>query len=257
MTRSGTDTPVARLLLALDAASHDPASVESAVALAARLQIELLGLFVEDADLLRVAGLPFVREVAMSTALDRGLGGGELERSLRTLAAEAERALAEAAGRAQVKWSFRTVRGRRLPSALGETTDLLLLGRSRRGRWQAHPGTAAHTDYLIFDASPQAVRAVEVLARLGVLDHRDLVVLDVAPEAERHAVERAVARLREVGLTPRLRRLADEDVLGALASIDRPRPALVALPALDPERVSPRALEPALERLDCPLLVVR
>ena len=55
MTRSGIDTPVARLLLALDAASHDPASVESAVALAARLQIELLGLFVEDADLLRVA----------------------------------------------------------------------------------------------------------------------------------------------------------------------------------------------------------
>jgi hypothetical protein len=193
----------------------------------------------------------------MSTALDRGLGGGELERSLRTLAAQAERALAEAAGRAQIKWSFRTVRGRRLPSALGETTDLLLLGRSRRGRWQAHPAVPPHTDYLIFDASPQAVRAVEVLARLGALDHRDLVILDVAPEGERRAVERAVARLREGGLAPRVRRVEGADVLAALAAIDRPRPSLVALPALDPERISAPELESVLERLDCPLLVVR
>jgi hypothetical protein len=32
---------------------------------------------------------------------------------------------------------------------------------------------------------------------------------------------------------------------------------LVALPALDPERISAPELESVLERLDCPLLVVR
>ncbi len=260
MTRPDPEERIAQILLALDAASHDLASVESAVALAARLQIELLGLFVEDADLLRIAGLPFAQEVALSTALDRALGGGELERSLRALAGEAQRSLAEAAGRAQVKWSFRTVRGRRLQSALNEAgaTDLLLLGRSRRGRWQRHePGPPAHTVYLVFDGSMQSLKAADVLGKLGAGNHTEVVILDIAPAQGDPGAPEVVRSLKAAGLSVQLRRPEGGDIATVLSKIRTPRPALVVLPAVDPALGSLRPLEPVLERLDCPLLLVR
>lgn len=260
MTSSEPEERIAQILLALDAASHDLASVQSAVALAARLQAELLGLFVEDSDLLRIAQLPFAQEVALSTALDRALGGGELERSLRVLAAEAQRALAEAAGRAQVKWSFRTVRGRRLQSALAEAgaTDLLLLGRSRRGRWQRHEaGAPPHTVYLLFDGSEQAVKAAGVVAKLATGNHTDIVILDVAPEQSSPGAREIVGRLREAGLSAGARPLEGSDLATVLSKVGRPAPALLVLPADSRVLDSSRDLESVMERLDCPLLVVR
>lgn len=260
MTTPDPEERIAQILLALDAASHDLASVESAVMLAARLQVELLGLFVEDADLLRIAGLPFAREVALSTAVDRALGGGGLERSLRALAGEAERSLAEAAGRAQVKWSFRTVRGRRLQSALTEAgaTDLLLLGRSVRGRWlRQDTGPTAHTVYLVFDGSRQSTKAAGVVAKLGSGNGTDVVVLDVAPAQSSPSAQEITRELREAGLSAHARRLQGSDIATVLDKVRKPAPALLVLPAGSTFLESVGTLEPLLQRLDCPLLVVR
>jgi hypothetical protein len=84
--------------------------------MAAQLEAELVGVFVEDANLVRLAALPCSSEVGFASARARTLNRGTVERTFKHLAADARRALITAAERAQVKWSFEVARG----SVVGE-----------------------------------------------------------------------------------------------------------------------------------------
>ena len=64
---------IRRILVAVDASTHSLAALEAASVLAEVLNAELVGIFVEDINLLRLAGLPFAREVRYQSALDRPL----------------------------------------------------------------------------------------------------------------------------------------------------------------------------------------
>jgi nucleotide-binding universal stress UspA family protein len=92
----------------------------------------LLGLFIEDINLLRLARLPFAQEVGLHTALRRRLDTSEMERQLRTQAVCVRRAFAQLTERAQVRRSFRVVRGAVTEEILraGEEADIVILGRS-------------------------------------------------------------------------------------------------------------------------------
>ena len=67
---SPTERGLARILVALDASASGRAALAGAAALAAELQAELLGLFVEDANLLRLASLPFSARSAWGPAAE-------------------------------------------------------------------------------------------------------------------------------------------------------------------------------------------
>ena len=56
---------VRRILVALDASPHSHAALEEAAALAKPLQAELAGVFVLDAELLRLSALPVARETRL------------------------------------------------------------------------------------------------------------------------------------------------------------------------------------------------
>jgi hypothetical protein len=103
--------PVRRLLLALDAGGTSPAAFETVTALALALHAELAAVFVEDIDLLRLAGLPFAGELGLTSATRRRLQHPEMERALRAQAARAQAVLAELAGQTSLRWTFRVVRG--------------------------------------------------------------------------------------------------------------------------------------------------
>lgn len=100
---------VHRIVIGLD--PRQRAALRAAAALAAELEAELLGLFVEDPDLLALAAFPFAREVGFPSATRRVIDRATMERSLRALAAELERACASAMRGAAVPWSFRSARG--------------------------------------------------------------------------------------------------------------------------------------------------
>jgi len=136
-----------RIVLGLDAGTP-MRDLEAAAALAARTGAELVGLFVENPELLQFAALPFAREIGGASAARRGLDVASVERSLRALALEAERMLAGTAGRSAVRWSFRVARGVLVEVLLaaaadppaadpGEEIRLLLLGdgESPAARW--------------------------------------------------------------------------------------------------------------------------
>jgi hypothetical protein len=121
---------IQRIVVALEPAPRARTALAAAAASAARMEAELVGLFIEDVDLLHFAGLPFAREVGFPSAAWRSLDVGTMERSLRVLADEARRTMASIAERAPVRWSFRVARGSvtsELLAGAGEADLMLLL----------------------------------------------------------------------------------------------------------------------------------
>lgn len=114
---------VRRIVVSVEPAPHGRAALETAAEIAERLGAELVGLFVEDVELLHLAGLPFAREIGFPSATTRSLDVAAMERSLRSLANEARRALAEIAGRAPLRWSFRVTRGSTLAELLAAAAE--------------------------------------------------------------------------------------------------------------------------------------
>jgi len=76
--------------------------------LARQTQAELLGLFIEDTELLRFAALPFAAEVGFPSAARRSVDLAAVERALQDQAATLRRALAASLG--EHGWSFRVAR---------------------------------------------------------------------------------------------------------------------------------------------------
>ena len=68
MNESEPNLAIRRILIALDASTHSLAALHAAAEMAANMQAELIGLFVEDENLLHLAGLPFAQEVRSSSA---------------------------------------------------------------------------------------------------------------------------------------------------------------------------------------------
>jgi nucleotide-binding universal stress UspA family protein len=127
-------TSIRRILVALDASPASLEGLKAAADLAVRLDAELAGLFVEDANLLRAVESPFIREVCFFSPYARRLDRSQLERQLRVQAEGMRQALERIARQRGLAWDFRTRRGsvaRELIAAAGDD-DLIILGRVGR-----------------------------------------------------------------------------------------------------------------------------
>jgi hypothetical protein len=91
-------------------APGSPAAPLAVAELARRARAELLALFIEDAELLRFAALPFAAEVGFPSAALRALDRAALERLLRAQADALRQALAATLDPAAHAWSFRVAR---------------------------------------------------------------------------------------------------------------------------------------------------
>lgn len=125
------DRPIRRILIALDASTNSQAALETAISLAEMLRSEVLGLFVEDVNLLRLTELPFVREIRFAERDVRRLEPEALLRRLRARAALLRHELEETAAEHNLTYSFRVIRGpvdQELLTAALEA-DMVVLGR--------------------------------------------------------------------------------------------------------------------------------
>lgn len=181
---------ITRILVALDTSERSQAALDTAAELASVLRAQLTGLFVEDINLLRLAELPFAREVGYASAANRPLEFSEVERALRGQAARIERAVAEAAGRLQLQWSFRVARGQVVQQilAVAEEVDLVVFGKEGRAAGPATPARpaipAAGPVLVLFDGSPAARQALATAARLAQANWRPMEVLVPADSTE-------------------------------------------------------------------------
>jgi len=110
------------------------AALEATVELAAAWDAEVLGIFVEDVNLIKAASLPFAGEVGSHSGAFRRIDPENVRRQLRSQAGRARESLTRAAVRRRVTASFRVARGRvneELLAALSQS-DLLSLGKGGR-----------------------------------------------------------------------------------------------------------------------------
>ncbi len=276
MNARGREVAFRRILVALDASAPSLAALEAAATVAAKWEAELLGMFVEDINLLQLATLPFTREVGFPSAIQRSIEPQDVERRLRVQARLSEQALARVAGRFNLRWSFRAERGQIVTQLLemAREVDLIVLGlrgRQVAGRMprgaigQALMSAATQSVLLmpegmriespllvIYDGSPSSRQALAVALRQA---QDGLIVLIAAGPAERAALAREAAALvadrglaadyRSVGADPAdlLRALRDESNGTLILGADQPLAlAEFCKPLLD---------------LDCAVLLIR
>jgi nucleotide-binding universal stress UspA family protein len=122
---------VKRVIVPLDMASEAGTAIDTAARLAARWRVPLHGVFIEDEELISLAGLPFARQVTLGAGPEP-LTKGHVEDHFRAFAERARHELATAADRHDVKWSFETVRGPLAPDTLGGEHDFVVAGAASR-----------------------------------------------------------------------------------------------------------------------------
>ena len=235
-----------RILVALDASSENRAALEAAVDLAARMEAELLGLFVEDVNLLRLARLSSAREVRFARTLGAPPSMGAIRRGLKVQAATARRALEAAAARRGLRWSFRVARGNVAVEilAVAPEVDLMIVGRTG-GPLHSHARMGANAlavaagapravlvpgrivsdgpTLAVYDESPMASRALATAARLTGGEGMVVLVPDVAANGKRDLVPEVEAWLKRHGVAARVRRVAPAHGLAAAVNEEFPR----------------------------------
>ena len=110
---------IRRIIVRLDAISDTSVAIETAAQLAARWHARLHGVFIEDEDLLRLASLPFARQVSLGAGVEP-LTAEKAAQQLRASAEAARRILAGAADRHHLRWSFEMTRAMQVPDAEGD-----------------------------------------------------------------------------------------------------------------------------------------
>ncbi len=273
------DRRIERILVALDTSPHSLAAMRAAVELASEWGADLVGLFVEDLDLLRLAQLPFAREVAEYSARVRRLGQEDVELQLRAQATRLRRELSRHAMRQGVRWRFRVARGV-IPRELlaeAEEADLVILGKTgwsesrrmgsttrvvvteARGRVLVLHSEARMVSALrvVYDGSQAAQRALDSAAMLAAQSQRELSVL-LLVESEADAAElrkQAAKMLAERGLSARYRTLIEPDP-DELAEAAEALDCVLVLPA-DLAGMPEQAMLKFMDQLECPVLLVR
>lgn len=276
-------TAIRRILVALDASPASLSALETAAELAQTLQSELVGVFVEDINLVRMAALSFSQEVGLFSATRRQLSSLSIERQLRSQANRARQALATIAGRAGVNWSFQTVRGvvstELLAAALD--ADLIILGRTGGGRpgrrrigstarsiliqtpgltLLLQPGARLQLPLLLlYDGSAVARKALWATAQLmrgRQNGHINVLLLAADPGQVQSLRHEVATELAEWGLEARYTWHSQVSVQQLAQAVQIEGCRMMVIPG-DGSSLDQEAILALLSRVDCPVLLVR
>ncbi|MEF8793563.1 universal stress protein [Thiohalorhabdus sp.] len=194
------DDTIRRLVVLVDASHPSRAALEEAAKLAARSGTELLGLFVEEEDILRSAALPFTQEIGPTSGTLRPMDPARIERRLRGQARDIQQLLRGLSERHAITASLEVARGGVVAQALAYITpeDLIVVGKT--GGSVLRPGRLGSTArHLIGEASLR----VMVLEEPGRQGERPTMVLFDQPEPGYRALATAlrIARRDSLSLT--------------------------------------------------------
>ena len=282
MEKKEQELTIRRILVALDASTHSLAALQAAAELAVSLQAELLGIYVEDENLLHLAGLPFAQELRSPAAKSAPVDSEGLKRQLHLQAAQARWALEEAATRVNAKWSFKIVRGQVTPSVLSAAldADLVAMGRvSRPLRASSTLGSTARAATLETDrsillmgqdsdltypvlvtydgsrAARQALAAAAKLARLSG-DKLNILLLTEDFEQAKPLGDEVKTWLEERDLSAEFHWLP-EATAAKLADMVHSVENCVLVLGGDNPLLKAGAIQELLDETDCPVMLVR
>lgn len=259
---------IRRIAVALDASPHSLQGLALAAGIAAALNAELEGVFVEDTELLRLAGLPFLRELRIATLCESALDVDRLQRELRAAARGVRERLERTAGELGVAWSFRVWRGDLEAEILGAALDAELFALGRIGRFaplRRRPRPTApkptHDGLLLgvlYSGSKGSTRALSIALELGIRHAASLVViLQPATSADTATLRnRALEQLGPVREQTRLVSLEATDSAALAATVRNLGMDLLILDETNP-LLARASLWTSLETLGCPVVIGR
>jgi hypothetical protein len=264
------EAPFRRVLVALDASRESRHALETSAEIAGRLRAELVGLFVEDLNLLRMAALPASRVLAPGSGACE-LDVPTIERALRVAADELREVVDAIARRSARPCEFLIARGLVASEVASRSAagDLVVVaGRTAAAAWQAMVADAGVPILAIGPSAADRERMIAVypdeaawesvvsaIGDLAAALGRGLVV--VRPQdAEPSQFDRRLNALLEARVPWRaLAAPPDVDVLAAAARFGRD--SVVALPGSRVDVASADALAGLLRRAGCSMLLVR
>jgi hypothetical protein len=229
------------------------------------MRAELQGLFVEDVNLLRLASLPFAREIAYASAAARPLETNAMQQAFRATADEVQRALAQVARQRQIRWTFQVTRGPVVQATLAAANDVDVLIIGRRGR---APGAAMstvtpratskrRTTVAVYDGTPTGQRCLDLASRL-VREHGGPlhVVLAAGEPHEVHALRDQCTNWLAQRGDPQRCRYSSVFLGPALVTAARVQTAHVLIVGRHCPLLDEKTLESLVDYLDYPVALV-
>jgi len=226
---------------------------------------EALGIFIEDSNLLRLAQMPFSRELCRVTHAERPLERADIERQLRIQARTAKQAFESAATQAGITHSFHTRRGS-LATLLQQAVqdmDLMILGPARQLRQLSEPvslSAIAHNSrqpvVVLYDGTDSAKRALLTAKQLAKSGARQLSVLITSENREvafelQHQAEQILD-----GLIARYCFITTKNIATLLEKCRNERAGTLVIGVSDP-LLKHQSLQELSDHLECPALLVR
>lgn len=273
---------IRRILVAVDTSAHSLAALDAAARLAAATEAELAGLFVEDVNLIRLAALPFAKEICWPSSSRRVIDEVRMERELRLLASRARRALATAAENVNAEWAFRVVRGTVSEEVLNAAleADLLSLGRASRPLTRhvrlgstaqavaiqaprsvliARKGTDPELPIVVtYDGSDAGARVLNAAARMSQINDSNLIVLVMADNAgEAPQLAEKASHLLGDGIAHAEYRFTPTNGGESLTDLLTKENCAMVVLGGENRLLQGRRLYQLLDDLDCPVLLVR
>jgi len=245
------ETSARQILVAMDTSPHGSAALEAGARLATELRAELHGLFVEDIELLRLAGLPFAREIDYLSGALRPLDTEAMEHALRASAEGVRQAIAETAQRTSLRWTFRISRGNLVQTMLTESleADFLLIGREESSLTSPLRTAPPGPIMVIDEHSGSSSRVLDTAQRLARQQADIIVALVTSTDAETTDQQASVA-------SSLYRQRCSSSVEAVLQAVRQWRPQILLI-----DRSSPFASEPIINslvtQLPCPLALVQ
>jgi nucleotide-binding universal stress UspA family protein len=280
MAEERNPSGVERVMVAVDGSSHSRAALEAATELAASLEVELIGIFVEDVNLMRLAELPIGIEIETPTGQVRRIDPRRLRRQIAWRARRAKRMMAEMAGKRGISWRFYIRQGHIHEELMAASApgDLVILGKAG---WSGRKnlGSTARamlvqaqavvlfieedarlqpSFFVVYDGSRESLRALHLTAHLAELRH-GFITIGIRAENETQARDlqhEAAEYLRRVGHPAHVRWLIgpSHQRLARLMA-EAGQKCLLVMPRSDNPQEH-QAMASLLGQVHCPVLVV-
>ena len=177
-----------RILVAVDTSLQSYDALETAAEFASHLKAHLMALFIEDVNLIKLAELPFAKELDRSSGVMRPLNSGALTRALQADAQKLQQRLAEESEKRQISVSMKVVRGQYLTAAMqvAEKSDIVFLndittltyGTIKTGAPRTRRIPIGHKPvWILYDGSEDTQRCLSLALSLAQKDRSELIVV--------------------------------------------------------------------------------
>jgi nucleotide-binding universal stress UspA family protein len=276
------NSSIKRILVALDASEANRSALQAAATLASQLQAELQALFVEDINLLRLAELPFAREMMFGSSEGHRITPANMERQIQAQAIRLRRLVEATAQQSKIKAEFKVLRGQISRELLlaSQQMDLLILGKSTQllqqslklGKVAQDVLAAVNCNVLLmqygasierpvavlFDGSQASERALQLAIQLAHNDHDQLkVIYPAVDHQQQQTLQQQVETItRPLGIDAG-HILLHSNTSEALLQITRQYNSRILIVESDPGILNKEAIKTVVQQSPIPVIVMR